>query len=419
MTATDQLETTEMLENPSEQEVIELRRQVARLSGERSTRLRRAAVAVVVGLAIAVTFVANSAIWTDRSLLDTNDFVAATRDLPKTDAVAAAVAQIASDELFAAVDTEAEVSSLLPPDLRFAAAPIAVSVESAATDVARELIETDDFQALWTTAIQFAHQELVALLRGDAVEPLVIENGAVTLDLAPLIQPVAAQLGDAASSVIGPLDGDAGKIVLLRDEQLGTAQRAVRAMEASAWVTGIAALLLMAIAIYVSADPRRTLGVLGVAIAVAMALSLVVVEAGRSSLVAAIDDQTLREGAAAAWDVVQRGFVIQTVTVMALGLVTALGAWLVGPAPRADRARRAIDRAVERFGGDDAGPPTVSTWVATRRDKLRLWIVGLALITLLLWPGATWGTVLTVALVGLIALVLVETLAKARQGAPA
>ena len=363
-------------------EVEVLRRENARLRGDRAAKRRKLVVGLLVALGGIAALAAHMGVWLDRTLLDTDDYVAAVAPLPADEDVVEAVTTAVVDDLFATVDVEAEAGRLLPPDPSFAAAPLSNALEDAAADVAREVVGSGEFQQIWVAAQRLAHEETLALLRGESVEPLVVENGAVTLDLSDLAHSVAGGLGDAAGPLLGELPDDAGQVVLFRDDQLAAAQTAVNVMDTLALVLPALAVGLFGLAVFASRERRRTLMTVGVTIAATTALSLVGVEIARSYVVGSIGDATNQAAVSAAWDIVQRGFVNQSILVLIAGVAVVAIAWASGAGPRAVAVRDMVRAGLDRIGSN--------------QPALR-WGLGIAaVVALLLWPGVTFGAVLLV-----------------------
>ena len=99
------------------------------------------------------------------------------------------------DELFANVDVAAALEERLPPDQQGLAGPIAAGVMELAQRIAPQLLERPRAQELWLDTVEFSHAQLIKVLEDD-VSGVTTENGAVFLDLRPLI----VQLGTASRS---------------------------------------------------------------------------------------------------------------------------------------------------------------------------------------------------------------------------
>jgi predicted PurR-regulated permease PerM len=74
---------------------------------------------------------------------------------------------------------------------------------------------------------------------------------------------------------------------------------------------------------------------IGVAITITMLVSLIAYNFIQSALFISIADPMARIIGREIWDVVTAGLVTQTILIMVIGILIAVGAWLAGPNPRA------------------------------------------------------------------------------------
>jgi hypothetical protein len=146
---------------------------------------------------------------------------------------------------------------------------------------------------------------------------------------------------------------------------------------------------------------------LGIWVAIAVALQLALLSVGRNFYLDAITAAGARRGSAGAvWDQLTLFLRQAGTTMVALGAVIAIGAWVVGPSKLATRIRGFWTKAL---GGDsdvEAGP--VAAFVARSKTPLRLVGVGVAFAILIIWNHPKPGTVLGVALLLLVYLAVLE-----------
>jgi hypothetical protein len=106
-----------------------------------------------------------------------------------------------------------------------------------------------------------AHAAVLRVLEGKDLGPngnISTANGEVTLDLRPAIKRLATRLG-VEDRVKANADPTAGQIVIMKSDQLGAAQTAVKVLKALSSFLVIAVLALFALAIYLSQGRRRAL----------------------------------------------------------------------------------------------------------------------------------------------------------------
>lgn len=326
-------------------EVEELRSYKATVEAKRagSHRWRRWLVALLIVLACVIAAGANVAVWLKGVALNTNAWVAAVGPLSRDPAVGLAISDFVVKELFASVDAEQLVSEALPPEATFLTAPIVGAVQNFARDLTVEVINSDQFNQIWIAANQFAHQQLVSLLR-DQSGLFYISQGDVTVDLSPLIDVVQDRLGPTALALFEEvsLPEDSGKLVVYEAARVAELQRAVTILDRLGWLLPLLSLVAFAVALWVSLWRRRTLLYSGIGLAITMLLSLLVFRLVRQSVLNQIVNGLYRAAAEAIWSIVLGGLFTQTIVLLVVGLIIAVGAWLAGPNPRAVATRSAV-----------------------------------------------------------------------------
>jgi hypothetical protein len=265
-------------------------------------------------LATILLFVSSLTVWSKRQLLDNQAWTNSSTKLLANAEVRTAVAQTLVDRLFQRVDVEAQLRARLPERSQAAAPVLASALESASVRAADRLLQTEQAQTLWKVTNERAHAGVVKVLEGKDLGKngnVSTANGAVTLDLRPLITRLATRLG-VQDKLKANADPNAGQIVIMKSSQLKTAQTAVKLLKALSSLLLIAVLALYALAIYLAQSRRRLLlGATGaslvfVGLVIAALLrflgpvvvdSLVKVEANKHpvSLILAIETSLLRD----------------------------------------------------------------------------------------------------------------------------
>jgi len=223
------------------------------------SRRRSAAVIALVVLATLITFVGSLTVWSKRQLLDNEAWRTSSARLLQQPAVRSALATTLVDQLYANVDVEQQLRQNLPAGTKGLAPELASALQTASTRAAETFLGTARGQQLWVELSGRAHAQLVRALEGKSVRGIGTANGEIVLDLRPMLQRLANRVGvgDRLATALPP---DAGRIVLLRSDQLKNAQHAVRVLNALSVVVAIVALALYAIAIWVARGARlRTL----------------------------------------------------------------------------------------------------------------------------------------------------------------
>jgi len=268
----------------------------------------------LLALATILLFVSSLTVWSKRQLLDNEAWANSSTQLLANAEVRGAVAQTLVDRLFQRVDVEAQLRARLPERSQAAAPVLASALESASVRAADRLLQTEQAQTLWKVTNERAHAGVVKVLEGKDLGKngnISTANGAVTLDLRPLITRLATRLG-LQDKLKANADPNAGQIVIMKSSQLETAQKAVKLLKALSALLLIAVFALYALAIYLAHSRRRLLlGATGaslvfVGLVIAALLrflgpvvvdSLVKVEANKRpvSLILAIETSLLRD----------------------------------------------------------------------------------------------------------------------------
>lgn len=341
-------------------EVDELRRYKeeteARKTGRR--RWRRLAVALLIVLGCVITAGASVTVWLKSVALNTDTFVATVGPLSSNQAVALAIGNFAVDALFEEINAEQVVADALPEEAGFLAAPLVGAIENFSQDVAAEVISSDVFSAIWTTAIRLAHETALSLLR-DEGGLFYISKGEVTIDLSDLLGTVQDRLASTGLAFLEdlPISEDSGKIVVYQAAQLAQIQQALTILDRAGIILPLLALVAFGVALWVSLWRRRTLLYIGAGLSVTMALSLAILARARSQVVAEVSSELYRTAVEAVWEIVLGSLIGQTILLLVIGLAIAAGAFLAGPDRRAVAVRRAVGDFMNNSPEETSKPP--------------------------------------------------------------
>jgi hypothetical protein len=138
------------------------------------------------------------------------------------------------------------------------------------------------------------------------------------------------------------LPDDSGKWVVYEAAKVAQLQRAVTFLDRLGWLLPLLSLVAFAVALWVSLWRRRTLLYSGIGLAITMLLSLLVFRLVRQDVLDQIVNGMYRAAAEAIWGIVLSGLFTQTIFLLVVGLIIAVGAWLAGPHPRAVATRGTV-----------------------------------------------------------------------------
>jgi Short C-terminal domain len=304
----------------------------------RQSRRRAAGVWVVLVVAGLLLLLSSFAIWVNRVALNTGVFTDTSSSLLDDPAIRSAVANRAVDELFANVDVQAEVEKQLPADYQGLSGPATAGLRQASYQIVNRALEQPAFQQLFKVTLEETHRTLVEVLEGGGTR-VSTANGEVILNLRAIIEEAADRIG-IGQQVADKIPADAGRIVILRADELDTAQNVFQLLKTLAWVLPLLTLVAFALAVWLSGDRRRAVRGIGWVLVVVGILGLLAANFTRNyvvdSLVAREDD---RQAAGNAWniltDLMRGSFRLMIV----VGILFVVAAWLAGPGRRAVASR--------------------------------------------------------------------------------
>ena len=407
-------------------------------AGRQRWRTLVAVVLIVLGCVLAP--LAGVAVWARNQVTNTDRYVATVTPLAADPAVQQAITDQITAQVFTYIDIQAlttqAVDALsarvegrgLPPQaaaaLQGLAGPVANGVQGFVRTQVERIVQSQAFEDAWIQANRVAHEALVKALTGEGGGAVTVEGDTVSLNLAPFIQTVKQQLVAQGFTLAERIPQVDKSFVLFQSEDITRAQRAFSLLNTLGVWLPVIALILIGIGVYVAKDHRRALIGAGVGVAIGMLLLALSLAVFRSLYLDAIPAQVLpHDAAAVAYDTIVRFLRAGLRTVLVLGLVVAAGAFLTGPSVTAVRTRQSLAGAIGWLQGsaEHAGLRTgpVGTWVHANRRALRIGAAILASLGLVFWDQPTGKVVIGLALALLIALAMIEFLARAPQPAPA
>ena len=292
-------------------------------------------------LAILLALVGMLAYYVAHTALDEDGFETISRNMIENDAIRTQVANSAVEGLFANVDVEAAIADRLPSAQQGLAPVLAGLARSGVDRAAEAALERPRVQQVWVETSTATQRQLVRLL-DDKTEFVQTEGGEVVLDL----RPIMIELGDQVvviERVAEKLPDSAGKITIIDESQLETAQTVTRILRAVANWMWLVALAVAALAIWLARGRRRIeLRALALGLLVVGLLMLAVRRAAGGYLVDQLaKDDGVKPAVRDAWSILTQVLADRAWVWITLGLVTLVGVWFVGDARRAGQARRA------------------------------------------------------------------------------
>jgi hypothetical protein len=408
-------------------------------------RLRRLLTAIIVALAILVFTATVPAAWARRTALNTDRFVELVGPLADDPAIQQALADKVTERVMSLLDIDAVVNDLFPERGAVLVGPLSNAIEGYVHGLVLRVFESDAFTTLWTEAIRFVHTEMLAVLDG-GTDTVSTVGGKVALNLMPMVQLVLEQMAALVPDLIGrnitipeidvsmapseavsrlesafgiDLPDGFGTVVVYDANELEALQKAVRTFDKLVIVLVLLVLVLVALALWSSPRRRRTL----LQLMTGFAVGLVVVR----RLAIAASDQALEsarpENQAAAHaftDRVLGNLLVYTGWLLAVVLVVLVIAWLTGSYPAPVAIRRWVADLARSIGGavtaERPRSPAVA-WIGAHREPLMFAAAAIALLVLLIADVSLLGLLLTLAVAGIIELVIYRVGTSSGDGA--
>ncbi len=324
------------------------------------------------------------------------------------------VAKRATDRLFHQVDVEARAKDALPERAQFLAGPISSGVQTFVHTAAERALATEQFATVWKNANRRAHTSVVKVLTGEG-KNVSIKNDKVVLDLSAEIDDVVKRLDERGVTVFDGLSKKQKnlQVELFDAKQLEKGRSAVHLLDRLRIVLVVLVFVLLAGALALSGNRRRTLMRWGLGLVVAMGVTAALLALGRSAFVNAAQNH---DAAGATFDILVRFLRNGIRAIAALGIIVALAAFLSGPSRLAVRTREGAKSLIGGAGRKTGWKPgPVGTWVGAHKVGLRVAGVAVAFLVLFLWDSPRPLTLLVLALLLLVYLAAIEFVGRSAE----
>lgn len=293
-------------------------------------------------VAVLLTVTSVLANFVKREFLDPVKFRETSRTLIADPTIRAHLADRLVDELYENVDVTAALRERLPPDIQELSGPIAGTVRNAADGAARRMLEQPRVQDAFVSATALSQRQLIAVLDDDLTF-LRTGDGTVALDVRPLV----LQLGDRFS-IVPDLETrvppGAAQVTIMQSERLKSVQDSTRLLRFVAdWIWLLALAAAVAAVWFARGQRRRELRALGIGLAVAGLLVLIIrTLLGRHVVNDLVTSESARPAAAEAYSILTDLLRGGGWTAILIALIALAGIWLSGPGARAVPTRRAL-----------------------------------------------------------------------------
>jgi hypothetical protein len=281
------------------------------------------------------------AVWVNRVALDSSQWSDTSVKVIQNETVQSTLATYLVNQIYDNTDVAATIESFLPERAKPFAPTLAEGLRAPAASAAQRALASPRLQEAWRRANERANRQLIRVIEDDK-GALTTNSGAVVLDLRPLVMQIeGAAAGIGVSNRLPALPPNAGQITILRSNQLSTVQTAVRGLRAAANFLVIIVVLIFAAAIWIAPDRRRAVRACAIALLVAgLVLIFLRRVLGDQLIDELVAQESFRPAMHEAWWIATEPLRLILTSILFVGLVGLVGAWVSGPGKHATTVRR-------------------------------------------------------------------------------
>jgi hypothetical protein len=362
--------------------------------------------------------IALTAFWAQRTLVDTERYIATVAPLAKDPTIQQAVGDKVSSVLIEQIDAGNRLQNVLPPQLSPLAPLVAGGVNNFVEQQVDQILKSPKFADVWEGINRRLQAALIKALSGDPDGAVTIEGDQVILDTGDLIEIVKQRLVDrglswAANIPVPPLVDR--QVVILTSPQLATARTAYAIGQPVAqWLIWVV-ILLFIVAVVVSTRRARMIIGVGVAFVLAAIVLKLALAFGQNELALTLAGTPFELAQQAFFTILTQFLVIGVRAMLVLGIVLVLVGWFLSGTKAAGAARGLVSSGTSGAGGrlstTALGP--VGAFFARTRRAWQVLVVVIAAVVLVASDQLTGSTILWTLVFAVVALVALEVLAAA------
>ena len=384
------------------------------------TRLRVVASILAFALAVVLLPVGITGFWAQRTVTDTERFLVTVDPLSQDAEIQTAMATYLADRIEEQINPEQLLDEIFGdlvkerPSLKLIEPVILGAIDSLINQVTLRIVQSDQFQGLWSFATTAAQRSLMAILQGDDDGPVNLDGDSIVLDTSALFEAIKQGLVDRgfgfAANINVPQTDQ--QIVLLEAPQL--AQLRTIYSLASPVLTY---LLFLSIGLFVLSvalarrRPRAT-ALVGVATTI-IGLGLVIgLNVGRQTFDNTLATTPLGPASTVFYDTLLKFLLNAASVTLLLGLIIFVCGWWLSRSAIALELRATHRKLAERTASAlPVGPIThASAKVRSRARGLRIGIAAIFVLIVVIGADLTVTRTIIAALISLLLLEIVAVM---------
>ncbi|MEU1512084.1 hypothetical protein ABZ490_07950 [Streptomyces sp. NPDC005811] len=405
-----------------EREIEELHRRVRELESARHEpkhRLRALGSTLLIILASLLALLAVVAVWANSIVRDTDRYVATVAPLASNPDVQKAVTTRVTDAVIKQIDVDGLVKQLsdaaaekgVPPRIAGLVnnldGPITSGLKDLISGTVMRVVSSPAFETAWKNANRRAHAAVDKALTGSSDSVVQLKDDEVAIDVGPIVAEVKDRLVASGLTVASKIPAVHTDFVVVQGKDIGKVKTYMRILEIVGNWLPVIAVLVAAAGVFVAAHRRRALIGAAIGFFLAMVLLGVALTVFRAVYLDHLPPGTNEGAAGAIYDALVRFLRSSVRAVGALAVVTAIGAFFVGPSRPAVFTRHfftkgiGAGRDVAVSAGLRLGP--VGRFVHRFKKWIGVVILAVAAIVLFTWSYPTMAVVIWTAVIVLAA----------------
>jgi hypothetical protein len=358
---------------------------------------KKISASLLLALAVALIIAGNLLFWAGNTVVKTDRYEETVAPLIKDSEIQKAVAGYTTAQIFANVDVQQVITSVLPPRADFLAPTLTSQIHDKTQVTLQKVLANPDFQAKWNTIQVASHDRFISSVQKYGSDG--------TIDLNEVYSQLSTKLEGTKLGFLAnkPLPKSVGSIKVASGEWLRILQNVINNIDLWRTLTLLFFVVCSAAAIYLSRRRRRTVMALGLLIAFGMFATLVSLRLSRE-IIANQVDPAYAEAVRHAAQIVFRPLMVQTASIMITGLIISAIAWLSGPYPAAKHLKTRFGQLLNGKTHSaifSSGENSFTLWLANYK-RLIEWIIvsgfGLAILFIRVTPAVIVSSIMAIIL---------------------
>ncbi|MEU8516558.1 hypothetical protein AB0C76_33985 [Kitasatospora sp. NPDC048722] len=350
------------------------------------------------------------AVWTSSFVGDTDRYVQTVAPLATEPDIQEAVTNRVTQVVLEQIDVDALVKQLsdaaaqqgVPQNaanlIDNLSGPIKSGLTQLVSSTVNKVVTSSTFETVWVDANRAVHSALDKALTGQGGGAVKLENNQVAIDLGPVIAKVKDQLVAAGLGPAAKIPDVHTDFVVFQSKDVGKVKTYFRLLEIMGVWLPIVTVLIAAGGVFLAVNRRRALVGAAIGVALAMLLLGIILTVFRDFYLDHLPPGANQAAAGTIYDTLIRFMRATIRAVGAVAVVTAVGAFLIGPSRPAVAVRTACRRIIASVRGAlyslgmKLGP--VGPFVHRFKRWIGALILLIAAVVLATWSYPTWGVVL-------------------------